>query len=317
MRHLVVFVHNRANFGSLICHIPLLTSLRRHYGGARLTIVAPFAAAAMLVGDGLADAALAWPAGAWARLRTLRGWAPDLALSLRPTSMFIDLAIGLSGAPLRVGFASALSRRLFRVALPRDRTIYRALDYLRLVAPLGVRPQLAAHLQEMARRATAVIDPSQEWVCLMPGGTAPFKHWGIANFLALAARLRRDRPATRFVVVLGPQERGLADAVAASPLRDASLVLDSPDLGTLAHVASASRLVVANDCGPSHVAQLLGRPYVGLFSDQHGTAARVRAQWFLPRPHARWLAGPAGAPIAELPVERVYATVRDVLDGEA
>lgn len=316
VRRIVVFLQNRARFGTLICHIPLLNSLRRHYANARLTIVAGFAEARLLVADGLADALCSWPSGSWARVRALRAWAPDLVISLRPASMFIDLSIAASRAPLRVGFESPLSRLFFSTVVPRDLTIYRPLNYLRLVEPLGVRPQLSAHLEELARRAPVAVDPGAEHVCLMPGGASPFKLWGIDNFLALAARLRVDRPGARFVFVLGPGECAMAAAIAASPLRDASLVLDSPDLAALAQAVRASRVTIANDCGPSHVAQLLGGPYVGLFANHRGQAARIAAQWFLPRPGARWVSGPANAPITELPVEQVCDNVRAVLAGE-
>ncbi|MFN8642514.1 MAG: glycosyltransferase family 9 protein [Candidatus Binatia bacterium] len=313
VRRIAVFLQNRARLGTLICHLPLISSLKRHYAGAQLTVVAPFAEAELLVGEGLADARCAWPRGAWAQWRLVRRLAPDLALTLRPASMFIDLLVGTCGAPIRLGFATAISRRLFTAVAPRDLTIYRPLNYLRLVEPIGVPPLLSAHLEMLAHRAPPSIDPRGEHVCLMPGGAAPFKLWGIDNFLALAARLRADWPAARFVFVLGPGERALRPAIAASPLAAACTVLDTPALDVLAQAVSASRVTIAHDCGPSHVAQLLGVPYVGLFADHKGQASRIAAQWFLPRPRARWVSGPAHGPITALPVAQVHAAVRAVL----
>src|SRR5690349_1280940 len=147
IRRIAVFLQNRARLGTLVCHIPLIHSLRRHYPGARLTIVAPFAEAGLLVGDGLGDVLMPWPRRAWAQVRTVRALAADVLVTLRPASTFITLLAGLSGARVRLGFASPLARLLFTAVRPRDLTIYRPLNYLRLVEPLGVAPLLSQYLE--------------------------------------------------------------------------------------------------------------------------------------------------------------------------
>lgn len=312
VRRIAVVLQNRARLGTLVCHIPLISSLRRQYRDAHLTVAAPFAEAGLLVADGLADTLVHLPRGAWGRLRVIRGLRADVLLTLRPTSIVITLLVGLSGARARIGFDTTLARRLFTAVRPRDLGIYRALNYLQLLEPLAVAPRLSDHLVAAAAAVPAAIDPSREHVCLMPGGAAPFKLWGIDNFLALAARLRAARPGTRFVFILGPGERALRERIDASPLAAASTVLDTPSLGAIAQAVLASRVTVANDCGPSHVAQLLGRPYVCVFANHLGQAERVTRQWFLPRPGARWLSGPPGVPITELPPAEVERCVEAV-----
>lgn len=313
VRRIAVVLQNRARLGTLVCHIPLISSLRLRHPDAHLTVAAPFPEAGLLVADGLADALVHFPRDAWGRLRVVRALRADLLLTLRPMSIFITLLVGLSGARARIGFDSTLARLLFTAVRPRDLGIYRALSYLQLLEPLGVAPRLSDYLAAAAAAAPAAIDPSLDNVCLMPGGAAPFKLWGIDNFLALAARLRAARPDTHFVFVLGPGERALRERIDAAPLAAASTVLDTPSLGAIAQAVLASRVTVANDCGPSHVAQLLGRPYVCVFANHLGQAERVARQWFFSRPGARWLSGPPGVPITELPpaaVERCVEAVR-------
>jgi ADP-heptose:LPS heptosyltransferase len=312
VRHIAVFLQNRARLGTLVCHIPLVSTLRRHYPAARLSLVAPFPEARLLVGPGLADELCPWPRRPLAQLRTVRGLGADLLITLRPASTSITLLVGLSGARVRLGFAGPLARLLFTAVRPRDLTIYRPLNYLRLLEPLGVTPSLDDYLLQQARAAPPAIDPAGEHVCLMPGGASPFKLWGIDNFLALAARVRAARPAARFVFVLGPGERALREPIAGSPLADASIVLDTPSLGAIAQAVLASRVTVANDCGPSHVAQLLGVPYVAVFANHRGQAERITRQWFLPRPNARWLAAPAGADITAVAPAEVARRVAEV-----
>jgi ADP-heptose:LPS heptosyltransferase len=312
VERIAVFLQNRARLGTLVCHIPLISSLRRHYPRARLAIVAPFAEAGLLVGDGLADALVRWPRHPWAQVRVVRGLAADVLITLRPASTFITLLIGLSGARHRLGFETPLARWLFSAVRPRDLTIYRPCNYLRLVEPLGVRPALSAYLRDAAARVPPAIDGRDEYVCLMPGGASPFKLWGIDNFLALAALIRAARPAVRFAFILGPGERALRAAILAAPVAAASTILDTPSLATIAQVVLASRATVANDCGPSHVAQLLDGPYVAVFANHRGQAERITRQWFHPRPGARWVSGPAGTPITEVAPAAVYRALAAV-----
>jgi ADP-heptose:LPS heptosyltransferase len=257
-----------------------------------------------------------WPRNPWAQLRLVRGLAADVVLTLRRTSIFITLLVGISGARVRLGFDTVLARLLLSSVAPRDLTIYKALNYLQLVEPLGVTPALSAYLEEAARAVPATIDPGEENVCLMPGGASPFKLWGIENFLALAASIRAARPGTRFVFVLGPGERVLRAQIDASPLAAVTTVLDTPSLGAIAQAVLASRVTIANDCGPSHVAQLLGRPYVCVFANHRGQAREIVGQWFFPRPGARWLSGPAGVPITDLSPAEVLRCVEEVWPAE-
>lgn len=309
VRRIAVFTQNHARFGTLVCHIPLISSLRRHYPAARLTVVAPFAQAEMLVGAGLGDELRLWPKGRWAQLRLVRGLRADVLISLRPTSQFLTLLVGTSGAPARLAYATGLGRVLLPFAPPRDLRIYRPLNYLRLVERLGVPPSLSGYLTERAAQVAGGLDPEQERYCFLPGGASPFKLWGIDNFLALGARLRAARPQARFVVVLGPGEQAMRGAIAASPLAAATKILDRPSLGALAQAILASRVTVANDCGPSHVAQLLDRPYVGIFANHRGQAETTVQQWFHPRPGSTWITGPAGGDIRAIPAEAVYEKV--------
>ena len=261
----------------------------------------------MLVDDGLADELQIWPSILGRQYRLIRRLGADMLLTLRPVSIFIDLLVGASRAPVRTGYRTAISRLLFSCTAPRDLAIYRPLNYLRVVDALGVQPALAELLRGGgAPFHCAALDPDGEFYCLMPGGIPMHKRWGIDNFLALAARIRADRPAARFLFVLGPNEGYAHQAIRESATAAANVILDTPSLATIARAVLASRVTIANDCGPSHVAQLLGRPYVGLFANHRGQAEGLAREWFFPRPGARWLSAPAGASITTVTVETVY-----------
>ena len=175
------------------------------------------------------------------------------------------------------------------------------------------RDQAVVEVSRKWGATQAVIGPASERFCLLPGGASRFKLWGIDNFLALGARPRAARPAARFVIVLGPDERPLRAAIDASPIAAVTDVLDTPTLGALVQAILASRATIANDCGPAHVAHLLDVPYVGLFANHRGQAERIARQWFRARPNARWVAPPTGSPITAIRVEDVETRLREVI----
>ena len=240
------------------------------------------------------------------QFRTVRALGADLLVTLRPVSIRINMLVGVSGARVRTGYRTAISRVLFSCTAPRDVAVYRPLNYLRVLDTLGVQPLVANFFEEAARRASVTLDRDGEYYCLMPGGLRAHKRWGIANFLALAARIHADRPSARFVFVLGPGEGEVHQMIRESATGSASVILDTASLANISHAVLTSRITIANDCGPSHVAQLLGRPYVGLFANNRGQADLLSHEWFFPRPGACWLSAPSGADITEIPVETVY-----------
>ena len=77
---------------------------------------------------------------------------------------------------------------------------------------------------------------------------------------------------------------------------------------------TVTRIVIANDCGPSHVAQLSGVPLVVVFGNWDGAARARIDEWFWPRPGAHCVTTRNGAPIATIPVDDVLAAMLDVRD---
>lgn len=98
-------------------------------------------------------------------------------------------------------------------------------------------------------------------IILVPGAGQEAKCWTPASFAAIARELGA-RTGSRPVVVWGPGERPLAEAVA----RDggAELAVET-NLRQLAFSLQMARLVIAADTGPLHLAAALGTPVVGLF----------------------------------------------------
>jgi heptosyltransferase-2 len=216
---------------------------------------------------------------AW-RLRG-RGYAAALVL---PPSFAAALAARLSGAPLRIGFATQGRERLLNRKLPLpSRDEHLATQYARLAhalaaadtpftlaAPVAM-PPLAVTAAE--REAAAAIlahagAGARPFVVVAPGARyGPAKQYPAERFAAAAAYVAERLDAA--VVLVGAAEDAAATRAVQAALPQAIDLAGRTPLGALLGVLASCRGVLANDSGTMHVAAALGRPVVGVFGSTH------------------------------------------------
>ena len=273
--------------GDTVMALPALRALRAAMPDARITLVGRWAS--LLVGQGVADVLLPYPA-AWPERRrfnhTLGADGADVAILL-VNSLEAGLAARQWKARRRIGFDTDARRALLTdaVALPDPRR-HQAEEYALLLAPVGVavtdttpswRPVAASGAEAEIDRLLAEIDaPRGRLVGLHLGASfGRSKLWPAESFARLASRL----DAVRLVPVLlgAPADRDVAAAVAAASRRaPPSLVgRDRPSL--LPRLLSRLSCVVSGDTGIAHLAAALGVPTVTLFgpTDPRLTAPRA------------------------------------------
>jgi ADP-heptose:LPS heptosyltransferase len=116
----------------------------------------------------------------------------------------------------------------------------------------------AQRLAERAARAPAGL------VLLAPGAGIEAKQWRFERFAGLGERLVRELGYA--VLVIGsPGERDLCRDVAARMTTPAASVAGETSIGELAALMKRSALLVCNDSGALHLAELVGLPTVSLF----------------------------------------------------
>lgn len=150
-------------------------------------------------------------------------------------------------------------------------------------------PDWAAAFQALFGRAAA----AGRRVLLLAGAGHRLKHWPLVQFLELARRLASRGLSPEFVLGPAELERGLA--VEGFP------VLAPPDLPALQAALLDARLAVGNDCGPLHLAGMLGLPGVVLFGP---TSARQWAPPGLVALHGRTPCRPCTLTTADLACPR-------------
>ncbi len=274
----------RANsIGDFVLTLPALAALRSAYPSAEIT----------LLGDAWHPDLLAGRPGPWDRVEVVPPYAgvrgnDSASHSSQEVQGFFteqrsrryDLAVQLHGGGANSNpFVEALGAGLTvglrdRDAPPLDRwlryrhyqhEVHRFLEVVSLIGavPVGFEPQLAVTRDDRIA-AAAVLPRGRPLVALHPGANDPRRRWPGENF-AQVADVVAARGAS--VVVIG---HGWADARAAEEIiraagREVTDLVGKLTLAGTIGVLAASRLVVANDSGPRHLAAAVGTPTVGVY----------------------------------------------------
>lgn len=138
---------------------------------------------------------------------------------------------------------------------------------LSLLKALGIH-QPAAPAFAFSRRPSAAvqqvrIETGGRFALINPGAAWPNKRWPPERFGALAAEIQRQH-GLRAVVLWGPGERELADAVAAAS-GGSVMVAPPTSIADLFALSEAAALMISGDTGPLHIGAASGTPLVGIF----------------------------------------------------
>ncbi len=222
-----------------------------------------------------------WPVtalapGRWQRVAQLRALAaaqPQDRAALLLTNSFSSALEFRLGGLLPMGYASDARRFLLcrAIAIPAawranmhtvDYYIHLAQNLLQLDTNPAPQPQLrlCTPARERARAALHRAGARARYIVLCP--VAQGRHRGRVKSWAGFGRLSRELLAKGHEVLIcpGPGEREAAhdacpDAREVGPL----------DVGAFAALLAGSKLVVANDSGPAHLAAAVGARLVGVF----------------------------------------------------
>jgi lipopolysaccharide heptosyltransferase I len=287
-----------SSLGDVVHALPVASALRRLRPDAHLVWVVERRERAVLADNADLDGLIDVDTRLWRRefrrpggtrsvvikvgglVRRLRAARFDAAIDLQGLWKS-GVITRLTGAPLRVGFATADCRErantLFtnrRVPIPAGaRHVVEA--NLALLAGLGLDPAAGGPPVFSVPRdgaAEAVVEmylaeeglkPEAPLIVLNPGSGGEVKRWAIEAYRRLGdeAALRLQ---ARVLLSWGPGEEPLARAIAHG-MRVAALVPPPTSIPELIALLRRASLVVGGDTGPIHLAAALGVPTVGLY----------------------------------------------------
>jgi ADP-heptose:LPS heptosyltransferase len=305
-----VFLQNRDFFGAMVVHTPLFDALRAAAPDEPLVTYAPFERGRIFESVGLADETHVYARVGGSLWSSLREYKFARIVLLRPQSFGLTALISTAGARRTLGYSTALSKLVLTHTIRRDTTIYRARNYVDLLRDDAPVPQFRECVARLAGRSTRAPDGGR--IVLMPCGSEERKLWGERNFVALARRMAEANRDARFTLVIGRGEVRYVELLERAGLGARTAHLVDASLFDIARAVLEASVVVANDCGPAHVAQLSGAPVVLVFGNWDGAVRARIDEWFDPRPGARALTTAGIAPIDSLAVDHVLAAVIEV-----
>ncbi len=294
--------------GDVVLATATLKALRQGYPDAHITWAVGRWSCPAIKGHDLLDAILdtgtaALPVktpGSLGRfVRQLRAGQYDLAVSL-VRSPLMSLAVWLSGIPLRAGLDSGGRGFGYNLRAQTDpkQPRHEAEVYLDVARVLGLDvrecyvnvPVTQADLNSVrALLAERGINPDAYLVINPAGGRNPgmvmdSKRWPAGHFSALAVRLADKHGFGQVVLVAGPDDEALVQAVMADlPVPHAALV-GTLTFGQIAALAQMARVYIGNDTGLTHLAAAAGAQTIMIL----GPSDPARYAPFAPKAHALW-----------------------------
>lgn len=279
--------------GDVVNTLPAVSAVREAFPGARLGFIVEDRCRDVVAGLSAVDRVYVFPRKRWqsdffrfwrwgrlarevaAFFREIRAEHYDVALDFQG-NLKGALHAWFSGSPERIGFARGHCNELnwlFSTVRVRPATEYRVEKFLSLLGPLGIAPARPRYVfprseesRARARRFLAEAGWSEgDYIVLHPG-TSEFgkiKRWPVDRFHALARRLSSE--GHRVLVVWGPGERGMADAIAAEGGPGVRIAMETRSILDLAELIAGARVFVGADSGPLHIASAVGVRSVALF----------------------------------------------------
>jgi lipopolysaccharide heptosyltransferase II len=272
--------------GDVIHSLPVASTLRSRFPKSHLAWAVEERAAPVLEGNPDLDASILFERRRLAGLsavsymsewvRSLRTERFDCVLDLHNLFKSGIMAY-FSGAPLRVGFRKLREGNFIfmnRWIRPAPEHRHAVEKYLCLLGPLGVResewvlrfPLQWSHPDESRIDrfwSDSGLGPDEPVAAVNPGANWPSKRWGPLRYAEIADRLSK-RHGIRPLILWGPGERPLAEAVAAAMTEKAVLAPETT-LKQLMVLIGRCRMLIGGDSGPLHIASALGVPTVALF----------------------------------------------------
>lgn len=272
-----IAVFRALQLGDMLCFVPALRALRRAYPRAHIALLglretAGFAGRFPAYIDELVDfpGIPAFPEQA-PRLGELAGFfrrahaaGYDIALQMHGSGLHSNAVVKGLGAGAWGGFVPQGKARQAGRLMPWPDDLPEARRYLKLLRFLGIpaaddKLEFPLHAQDHVEAhgllREAGLDPAR-LVLLHPGARLPSRRWPPERFGQIGAALAARGWQLALTGTEG--ERELARRVRAAGAQDAADLCGRTSLGGMAALIAASRLLVCNDTGVSHLAAAVG-----------------------------------------------------------
>lgn len=286
---IVIFLHNRPFFGAQLAHIPFLVMLRQQYQNAKLVGVSKNKSANFLVEAGFLD--YLEIVETKKQFSVLKNYRFDIGFNLRPSSIGVAFQMLLLKIPLRIGFKKFGA--IYTESIPLDITIYRANLFLKLLCENCISTTIP-YLNELISKRNEILGG----ILIVPGSGGEEKKWPIEKYMLLADKFFESGQ-ERVFFITGPQELKEQKILEKKGYK----VINNPGIDLLFNLVKGCDLFISNDCGPSHVAHILGVKQIVLFN-------KFLPEWFLERANSRYISSSLG--VSFITVDEVIEVAQEI-----
>ncbi len=276
-----VLLINSTALGDFLFSTPAIRALKETFRDWRLDLLVNPGYAALAVHNPFLERIIPFPGRSlrlWGLTGELRRGRYDLVIILHGNDPEATLLAWAAGSPYIIGSAGSplsftYSARVDRMD-PFEHAIERRLNFVRLVGADTADKRMQLFLAPGdADRAAALL--SRHFGAAPPllaafhaTGSGRYKWWPGESFAALGDYLHQAYGAS-FLIVSGRGDRKEAEALAARMAGPSLVTGGRVPLPMVAALLSHSRLLVANDSGPLHLALALGVPSIALLGADH------------------------------------------------
>ena len=278
-----ILVLRTDRLGDMVLTTGALVDLRAHFKHARITVLAPPGALALLQGHPAVDHLVPLLGS---RLPAELIGRFDMAIDFTPDESLAGARLAAATrATWRAGFAAAGRQAYFTLPSPPARAGLHLVDLNRdLLESIGVtrrdaEPTLPVSEKERAwaQARVAAQGAAQPRILVHPGGHFDSQRWPAERFAEVIERLTESAGAA-CLVAWGPLEDELARRI--SGATPDALPIGPLSVRELVAVTSIVDLFLGNNSGPLHVAAALGVPSLSLagptdlrrFAPRHASA---------------------------------------------
>ena len=288
---IVIFMQNRDFFGAQIIHIPLVLELKKQYPNSKIILFAKYGVAKILNGLNIVDKIIIEKT----KFDTFKKYIsinPDVTINLRKKSLFINMLISFFNFKTKIGFETGLTKLFFTKTSVYNSSLYRGHNYMK----------------PFDRTMELLPTNTKKRISILPGAGGDFKMWNINNYISLAKQLKEIYVDYEICFVLGNKEASFSNDIP----KEFKIYLNL-EIKSLFEVIQESMLVIANDCGPSHIAQISDINTLILYSDEMNDANKVKKEWFNDKSNSYCIIGKSNKHIDSINVEEVFNLADKIL----
>lgn len=272
-----ILVRGVNRLGDTLFALPAIKSLKIKYPGSRLTVLTKPLPVDLYKNNPHIDNVIIFDGkgrhrgldGRFHLVRALRNEGFDLAVLLH-NNFESALTVFLAGIPERIGYRKELRSALLTKSLPFPKTPTQRVDHFLAITKL-VECDVTDNLPDLYLSSS-----EKEWACarlnevprpivgIIPGAQEKTRIWDSGRFAAVADGLINEAKAS-ILILGGPGDKKLSSAIR-SQMKNIPLDMTGEfNLREFMGILGSCDLVISNDTGPMHIANLLGTEVITFF----------------------------------------------------